>query len=290
MTSERQGVYAQPGLHAAELVEIEHLAHICHTSDGLDLKLNWEMLHTRSGKHNEDFLYYQNGQLVGYLPLFVFNPTEAELSGMVHPDYRRQGVFTQLLHVAKKEAIPRALQAFFFIVEHTSQSGQAFVAAQHAHYHHSEYKMVLGLSPAVEAYTPLLEFRRATIDEGSMLAHMTAVAFNLNEPGIDWYTPQSMQSSHQGFYVALLNGIYVGKVDVSFGAKEALIYGFGVLPKHQRRGYGKQILMRTIQEILAHGPQQITLEVAVENQHALGLYHACGFYETSRYDYYRLSL
>ncbi len=287
---EKHGLYMRQVLHAAELAEIEHLAHICNTCDGLDLKLNWEVLRTRPGDQTNDFLYYQNGQLVGYLPLFVFNATEAEISGMVHPDYRRQGIFTQLLASAKKECYARGLQKLVFIVEHLSSSGHCFVDALQAQYHHSEYKMVLGLSPNTELSAIPLEFRRAVATECATLAHITAVSFDLNEQDIDWYTPQSLQAPRRHFYVALLNGAYVGKVDVTFGEDEAFIYGFGVLPEYRRRGYGRQILLLTIQDILTHGQQQIALEVAVENERALELYHSCGFQEISRYNYYVLPL
>ena len=77
---------------------------------------------------------------------------------------------------------------------------------------------------------------------------------------------------------------------MSLGEDEALIYNFGILPEYRGRAFGRQMLARTIQELLATGQQRITLEVETANKNALGLYESCGFKESSRYDYYALDI
>src|SRR5947209_1607857 len=104
---QKQGFYKRQGLTTAELAQIEQLALLCNTYDGLDLKLNWETLRSRPSEQTNDFLYYAADQLVGYLALFSFNAQEAELSGMVHPDQRRRGIFSTLLQEAKRECEQR---------------------------------------------------------------------------------------------------------------------------------------------------------------------------------------
>jgi ribosomal protein S18 acetylase RimI-like enzyme len=287
---QRQGLLKRQGLTEGELAEIEQLAHICNTCDGLDLKLNWGILRARPSDEVNDFLFYQQGRLVGYLPIFVFTSHEAELSGMVHPDYRRQGIFSMLFHEAKEESRRRGLQRLFLIVEHTSRSGQAFAASLSPQYHHSEYKMVLGEWQRPQIFSPALEFRQAHPGEGRILAQITAAAFKIDVHKIDWYTRNVMEEPSRRFYVALLDGDYVGKIDVLLDEYEAFIYGFSVLPEHQHKGYGRQILARTIQAIQEMGQTCIAFEVAVENEHALSLYQSCGFYETGSYDYYCLAI
>ena len=70
----------------------------------------------------------------------------------------------------------------------------------------------------------------------------------------------------------------------------AYIYGFVVAAEERGRGYGRQILLRTVHDLVAAGQSAISLEVAVDNERALGLYQACGFRETSANDYYTLPL
>jgi ribosomal protein S18 acetylase RimI-like enzyme len=279
---QRQGLIKRQGLTAADLVEIEHLAHICNTCEGLDIKLNWSMLRSRSSAEMNDLFYYQQGRLVGYLAIYVFNSHEAEISGMVHPDYRRQGIFSMLLRQASEECRWRGVKKFFLIVEQNARSGLAFVTALSAHYHHSEYRMVLSELRTSTSFAPNLEFRPARPDERAILAHITATAFEIDEDVASYDFGDSSRRS----YVALLNDVYIGKIEVWFDEQEAFIYGFGVLPEYQHKGYGRQMLVRAVQEVYAMGLRDVALEVEVKNESALALYHSCGFHEISRYDYY----
>ena len=69
---------------------------------------------------------------------------------------------------------------------------------------------------------------------------------------------------------------------------ETYISAFCVWPEYRRRGYGKIILTRTLELLLAERHPNIVLEVACDNDHALALYEQCGFRTVTAYDYYRL--
>lgn len=286
----RQGLLRRQRLTYAELAEIEQLAHICDTCDGLDIKLNWDVIRERATETTNDFLYYEQDCLVGYLPLFSFNSHEAEVSGMVHPDYRRQGIFTLLLHVAKGECERRGIDELFLIVEHASQSGLAFAESLSAEHHHAEYKMVLSELKEAQSITQPLEIREARVGEGAMLAYITAAAFEIEEEEVDWYEKNVTENMSRNSYIALYQDSYVGKLDVGLGLDEALIYGFGVMPIYQHRGYGRQILIYAIHDLQKRGYGNIALEVEIENKNAFALYQSTGFYISSTYDYYRVDV
>lgn len=286
---QKNGVYKRQGLTEIELAEIERLATLCNAHDGLDLKLNLETLRARPGDQTNDFLYYMHDQLVGYLAVFSFNSQEAELSGMVHPDHRRHGIFSALFNEAKRECRQRNIPTILLIVEQAAEAGQAFVKKQPVQYHHSEYKMVLEEARLPATFDARLQFRAARLEDAPMMAHITAQAFGMAENEVDWYSKNIMEQSMRRYYVGVLDGNVIGKIDVVLGTSEASIYGFAVLLAYQGRGYGRQILARTIQAIQGTGQQHIALEVATENKHALTLYQSCGFRETGGYDYYMLT-
>src|SRR6266851_1863059 len=85
VTDRKQGLVKQCGLSRARVAEIEQLALLCNRYEHLDMKLNWDILYSRPSDETNDFLYYDNGLLTGYLALSSFNANEGELSGMVHP-------------------------------------------------------------------------------------------------------------------------------------------------------------------------------------------------------------
>lgn len=288
MTHEQQhGLSISQGLSQQTYAQIEALAAICNQHDKLDLKLNWNILRSRPTDATNDFLYYEDDQLVGYLALFSFNSQEAELSGMVHPNYRRRGIFTQLMAAATAECQRRNIPNILLIVEQESTSGQALAKALNPQLDHTEYKMILQTPKLPTTYTPGLEFRKIKVQDLADLAHITALAFGMDEKEVTGYTENVLNDPARQYFVGVLDGKTIGKIDVSYGP-EVFIFGFAVLPEYRGRGYGRQILARTIQEILATGAQRIALEVMVENKNALSLYQSCGFETTSSYDYYRL--
>lgn len=288
--SNKQGLYKKQGLSQAELAEIETLAAICETYEHLHMKLNWNTLRSRPKDQTNDFLYYENGVLVGFLAFFSFNSLEGEVSGMVHPEHRRKGIFTQLFTVAREECQRRNIPTLLLIVEHASVSGQGFAGSLKPTYQHSEYKLALTEVKALPERDSHLHFRLAQPDEAPILAHITAVSFDMPEQDVTWYSEHEAEDTKIRVYIATLDETYIGKLDVSFNEREAYIMGFGVLPLYQHRGYGRQILAQTIREIRATGQNSIVLEVATKNKNALSLYQSCGFREVSSYDYYSLSM
>src|SRR5579863_3191118 len=87
-----QGLIKKQALTRTELAAIAQLADICNSYEDLHISFGW--LSTRPpGDQTSDFLYYQNGLLIGYLNISSYGTKEKELSGMVHPDYRRKGIF-----------------------------------------------------------------------------------------------------------------------------------------------------------------------------------------------------
>jgi ribosomal protein S18 acetylase RimI-like enzyme len=210
---------------------------------------------------------------------------------MVHPDYRRRGIFSALFEAASQEGRNRNLPSFLLIVEQASPAGQAFAKHLPTTYDHSEYKMVLEEPRLPGSFNERLHFRPARAEDARIMSRITAVAFNMPESDVDWYTESTLaQPNDRRYYVGEVDGEVIGKIDVSFSDEVGFIFGFAVQPEHQGKGYGRQMLALTIQEILRSGQQHIGLEVATENKQALSLYQSCGFKETGSYDYYRLQL
>ena len=289
--STKQGLYKVQGLAPAELAAIEQLVPLCNAHEGLDLKINREALRSRPHNETNDFLYYEQDILVGFLGLYSYNPSEGEISGMVHPAHRRKGIFTALIRAALEECQRRNIAHVLLIVEQVSTSGQAFARSLDITYDHSEYKMVLEEPRLPSSFDERLEFREAREEDIPALTRITALAFDLPEQGIDWYSKDVLANPARRYYVgALPNVDVIGKLDVSLVEQKAFIYGFGVLPEYRGHGYGRQILARTIQALFGLRKTQIALEVATVNKNALSLYQSLGFRETGSYDYYALPI
>ena len=90
------------------------LQEICEKEDSLQLKLNFDLLESRSGNRKEDFFHFEDGKLVGFLGSYYFG-NKVEICGMVHPNYRRRGVFTSLLEMVFEEVKKREARTILLI-------------------------------------------------------------------------------------------------------------------------------------------------------------------------------
>ncbi|HEV2583082.1 MAG TPA: hypothetical protein VGT44_19635, partial [Ktedonobacteraceae bacterium] len=62
-----QGLIKKQILTEAEVTAIEQLIYACNNYEGLHMRLSLDALRKRTGNETNDFLYYEDGNLVGYL-------------------------------------------------------------------------------------------------------------------------------------------------------------------------------------------------------------------------------
>lgn len=271
------------GLSDQELKDIGKLEASCCKNEPLTMKLNWDMLETRSTDEVNDFLYYDGDELIGFLGLYGLS--EIEATGMVHPDHRRRGIFTELLHAARQECRKRNCSRILMISERSSEPGTGFVRQTGARYTFSEYRMRFAEMGVPDFPQHGIALRKAGPADLAELRHLRAECLGLPQDDKE-YTP----AVHDSVYVAELEGESIGVIGVSIEGESSYIFGFGIKPEKRGRGYGREVLSRVLLELLSHQMTPAILEVAVENEKALSLYQSCGFKEITVYDYYELDL
>jgi ribosomal protein S18 acetylase RimI-like enzyme len=284
------GLVKRQTLTDTEAEAIAQLIVTCNAYEGLRMRLSVEWLRRRSGDEKNDFLYYEDGMLVGYLNVDSNGILEKELTGMVHPDYRRRGIFRTLLAAAKEECDRRGVQRLILVCEHVSRSGQEFVQAIGAHHDFSEHEMALGTFRERPAADPRLRMRKASLDDLEALAFVHATSFGDGIEGSKAYVTKCLQYAWSTFYLGLLGEEPVGCLRLDDLEQEVGIYGFGVRPEYQGRGYGRQMLQEVIHMLRAESQKSIMLDVEIDNTNAVALYLSCGFEIRTTYGYYSLSI
>jgi len=275
-------------LSAEELAAVKQLVTVCNEHDGIDLKVNPDMLAKRSGSHTEDFLCYAEEELVGFLGMYVFHGEEAEVSGMVHPAYRRRGIFRALQSRAAEQCRERSIPNQLFIVQRQSKTGKACMEHFGARYHFSEYWMDLDSGKTSAAAD--IEMRAAGPQDLETVIWLNVHGFQMDEGRAREMSNRMEQDSGAATYLILAGGQAIGKISAKVTDGEGFIYGFCVHADHQGKGYGRRALARTIELLRSQGTDRMSLEVASENSGALGLYESCGFVVRSTNDYYKLPL
>lgn len=272
--------------------KIEELKNICTDKEDMFLKLELEYKLNMSQLHREEpfkcvneLLCYSEENLVGYLGICNFGGEAGELTGMVHPLYRRKGIFKRLYNLALEECKRRDFKKNLLVCDNKSSSGLSFIKAMEAFYAFSEYEMKLddNCKFATENDVVLRKAKNSDVEE---IERQNREYFG----GVGGVTvmPEEEEKKNRITYMIELGEVIIGKIRIDFRDDEGFISGFGILPEYRGKGYGRQSLTAAICILNEKSIYDIELEVSTVNKNALNLYKSCGFVETSVTDYYEV--
>lgn len=280
------------------LSAIGQLVEACEAEEPAPVRISWSMLRERAGATPLDFCCYQDGLLVGYLFMDHYDPKERETVILVHPAYRRRGIGLALLAEAREECRQTGVEQLVLLCERRAISGKAFVEHVGARFDFAEHEMALRDYQPRHALASRLNLRRAELDDLAAMTSILASSFGDPEDEVRQRLIRHWQDNSSRQYIATLavdeqpdTAEPVGVVRLTAEDHETGIYGLGVAPAYQRRGYGRQIVEEAIRIARAADPEEpIMLDVDVDNTRAFNLYRSCGFQVRATYDYYTLNV
>ncbi|MCK8060630.1 MULTISPECIES: GNAT family N-acetyltransferase [unclassified Fusibacter] len=281
-------------LNKDDIKAIKTLEQLCKEHDKTSLKLELEYKASISAGADprldeiSEIMYFEDDSLVGYLGIGNFGSFEPELNGMVHPDYRRKGIFKRLYAQATYECSKTPQPHMLLLTDRDSVSGSTFVKNTGARLHHSEFEMYLDKKtldqlPAIE---PVITLRKASNQDTDEIARQNAVYFGCPIDEVQRLIPEEEEANGMTIFIAECGSTVVGKVHLALYDGVGSIYGLGILEAYRGKGYGKQLLRLGVQELLAKKASDVFLQVEAQNDNALQLYISSGFYVTSTMDYY----
>lgn len=272
------------GLTAAELDAVAGLEQRVTAADGGRLKLEWGELRNRSGKQVDDLLWWDGDRLLGFCGIYAFGGP-VELAGMVDPQARRQGIGTALLLAALALSAERGAGQVLLVTPRATPAGREFALRHGGALDHSEHHMVLGRTPDEPAKHEDVLIREAVGADVEMLRRILDGAFGPTTDDL----PILPTGERERQLAVERQGVLIGCLRLNMSSATTTgIYGFAIQPELQGQGIGGAVLARVCRQLRAEGPDQVTLEVAVDNDHALGLYTSVGFEQRATEDYYRL--
>jgi ribosomal protein S18 acetylase RimI-like enzyme len=252
-------------------------------ADGGRLKLEWGVLAEQKGDDVHDVLWWEAQQLLGFIGLYVFGGASAvELAGMVDPAVRRRGIATALLDAALPVCRDRGYTKVLLVTPRNAAGGREFALARGAVLDHSEHALVLRGAPSSGLTDPAITLRRATPGDAEVVARQLEMAFGRRPIDLD----KRFAAPEERTLLVERDGVAIGTVRLTRDRVTGGIYGFAIDPSWRGRGVGRDVLRRCCLKLLGEGAQQVQLEVAVDNERALGLYTSVGFQRVMTEDYY----
>lgn len=144
---------------------------------------------------------------------------------------------------------------------------------------------MLHAAPADGARDPSLGLRRAGPCDAPAVGRLLEATFG---PPADRVAEQLGRADERTL-VAERDGVVLGTVRLTRDGQEGGVYGFAVDPALQGRGIGRDVLRRVCRLLREEGATRVGLEVATDNEGALGLYTSLGFVPVTTEDYYALA-
>jgi ribosomal protein S18 acetylase RimI-like enzyme len=280
VTGQPDRVVVRPRLDAAERRAVAALKRACDAHDGLDQPLHLEDADCPA------VLHYRDGRLTGVATLQLDSPVEA--CGLVDPPSRRRGIGRLLLESVETEC-RRLGRGLLLTLAESSPSGRAFALAVGGRYSHAEYALELGDPPPEREWPVRLEIRPIGLDEAATFTRVGEAAYGRGESAERLAEDEAgLRAGAHSYYLVWLDGAPIATARLSLGDGPAYVTSLGVLPEHQGRGYGRQILTRLVQRLAVEGRRPIRIEVATDNPGALHLYRSCGFQVQRAYSYFEV--
>ena len=233
-----------------------------------------------------------NGELIGVVGLVGYQEVEAAV--VVHPDYRRRGVGSQLIAAVNAELTRRNLHTWLLVCDAALPCGAPFATVVGGTLDFAEHR--LRLDPArlpAPAPTSALAVRLATPNDTGEIAAIIAAAFGDPVAEVRGWVGGDFAHPERRWFIASIAQAPIGTLRVREVAGEGTyVTGFGVAPAYQNQRLGRQFLLTVLAQLRAEHhdpPLPILIEVETNNAPANALYRAVGFDPIRTFEYFRMN-
>lgn len=273
-------IVATSELTDRDLLAVQELVALCQAHDGT-FKVPY-----LSNMLNVDktmpafFLAYLSEELVGFLAVYADSLDSVELSLLVKPSYRCQGVAGQLYRTFLEATADYGLTGLSFISERVFLDGAPGLleAWGLSLKEESEFLLTRDRLPA-PAIAPEKSphMRLAVLDDVPAIAAFQAQAFDEPADLTLNYAREAVDDPSALLYVALDSDQVVASCTVDQSTKDNYLYGLAVADTYRGQGIGSALVSYVIGSCLEENNKPFQIAVAKDNLGAKSLYERLGF-------------
>ena len=282
-------IQARNKLSQEELSEAKKLINCCQNYDGtyrdpyLSNMLNFDP------NMPAFFLYYEKGELVGLLTVYA-DDQDVEVTILVHPDHRRQGIARALYRSFEKETASYPIESVTF------QTERVFLER------HLDFVNNWGLVEDEETETWLGKDRRpyplATVSNLDVLladrsyqnqiSQLKFQAFSEEHESkevVDRYVAKALKDPESRLYILLKNGQVIGTCTVDLSSNTNYLYGLAIAEFERGQGYGSYLAKSLVNQLIEQNDKEFQIAVEDSNVGAKRLYEKIGFVKQTQVVY-----
>jgi ribosomal protein S18 acetylase RimI-like enzyme len=274
-------------LEPHQLTELDALCTLCKMTDGNIIPI-YKHLISKHRPTSRNLSYYQHGKLVGFLSAFFFYEDACEMTVIVAPASRRQGIATLML----KDILPLlyAYQVNTLIFSTPSDLNNKWLTAHGFCYKYSEYQMRKKQDEPIKITNEDLTIRLATETDIPDLYAIDSICFAEDQPVMTMHFHNLLQNPSCKLFIAEKEGEIIGKAHIHQQEDSTRLTDIAILPHLQRCGFGSTLLAHCINYCLSNHLPNINLDVETTNKRALSIYTRLGFVINNAYDFWTIPI
>lgn len=235
------------------------------------------------------FLYYQEGELLGLLTVYA-DDEDVEVSILVDPNHRRQGIARALFKSFEEETLSYPIQSVTFQTERIFLDCHPDLASHWGVVEDEETETWLGrdkTSYALDSRSnvKVLLADPAYVEEIAQLHHQ---AFSDPEETLDVsrrYITEALKDSDGLLYILLKEAKVIGVCTVDLSGNSNYLYGLAIAEAYRGQGYGSYLVKSVVNQLIAQNDKAFQIAVEDSNIGAKRLYENIGFVKQTQVVY-----
>jgi ribosomal protein S18 acetylase RimI-like enzyme len=237
---------------------------------------------------DNNILFWENNQLLGFLSVYFFYTEGCEVSLLVDPNHRQRGIAKQLF----KQILPllRAKEIRNLIFSAPRFKENRWAIETGFSYVNREYHMERSGYDPILIPVHHLEIRKAAVQDISTLCALDEACFSDRQEDMAMRFHLLLNDSDYTLMLAFHQGNPVGKAHIHWQDATTVFSDIAILPQYQGQGWGSEMLAYCINYALTQGKNRLSLDVETSNRSALNLYMRHGFKTANVSDYWQIPL
>ena len=227
------------------------------------------------------FIYYQKGELLGLLTVYA-DDEDVEVSILVDPSHRRQGIARAMYRSFEKEMASYPIRSVTFQTERVFLDGHPDLASHWGLVEDEETETWLGRDR-----TPYALDSRSDV-KVLLAAQLHHQPFSDAEETLEVsrrYITEALKDSDGLLYVLLKEAQVIGVCTVDLSGNNNYLYGLAVAEAYRGQGYGSYLAKSVVNQLIAQNDKSFQIAVEDSNVAAKRLYEKIGFVKQTQVVY-----
>ena len=211
------------------------------------------------------FLYYEKGELVGLLTVYA-DDQDVEVTILVHPAHRRQGIARALFTGFERETASFPIHSVTFQTERVFLDRHPDFVSNWGLVEDEETETWLGKDrkPYPLANVSNLEVLLADSSYQDQISQLKFQAFSEEHESrevVDRYVAEALKDPESRLYILLKDGQVIGTCTVDLSTNTNYFYGLAISEPERGKGYGSYLAKFLVNQLIEQNNKEFQIAV-----------------------------